>query len=199
MSEWNTRHTLLIRAKNNQDELAWEEFASYYRPYLYLVARRMNLNHHDSEEIAQMVLMKLWKKLPEFDYAQQKGRFRGWLCTVTGNTVKNFLKSQKARLARYEKVKSQEIEGYLNKVSLPEIEEIAESEWRSYIANLAWENIVDDLHENARDCFLRFSEGKKVAEIAEQLGVTEGSCYVYKKRVEQRLMKEIKKLEADLG
>ncbi|NQZ57133.1 MAG: sigma-70 family RNA polymerase sigma factor [Lentisphaeraceae bacterium] len=199
MSDWNTRHTLLIRAKNNQDEIAWEEFVSYYRPYLYLVARRMNLNHHDSEEIAQMVLIKLWKKIPEFDYSQQKGRFRGWLCTVTGNAVKNFLQSKTARLKRYEKVKRQEVEYYLDSIILPEIEQIAEREWRSYVSNLAWENIKDSLHENARDSFLLFSEGLAVAEIAERLGIVEGSAYVYKNRVEQRLIKEIKALEDDLG
>ena len=199
MTDWNTRQTLLLRAKNHEDESAWEEFVYYYRPYLYVIARRMNLNHHDAEEISQNVLIKLWDKMPDFDYSQQKGRFRGWLCTVTGNTVKNFLKSQQARLKRYEKVKRQEVEGYLNGVSLPEIETIAESEWRTYIANLAWKNVKDDLHANARDAFMMFREGKKVAEIAETVGVTEGSAYVYKKRVEQVLFKEIKRLEEEIS
>ena len=198
MTEWNTRHTLLLRAKDHEDESAWEEFVYYYRPYLYLVARRMNLSHHDAEEISQMVLLKLWDKMPSFDYSKQRGRFRGWLCTVTGNTVKNFLKSQKARLNRHEKVKREEIEGYLNGVSLPEIEEIAEREWRTYVANLAWVNVKEGLHENARDAFLMFREGKKVTEISDALGVTEGSAYVYKKRVEQVVFKEIKRLEADI-
>ena len=88
---------------------------------------------------------------------------------------------------------------YLEKVSLPEIEEIAESEWRTYIANLAWENISPDLHENAAKCFKLFNEGVEVAEIAKQLDIVEGSVYVYKKRVEQKLIKEIKSLEEDLG
>ncbi len=52
MTDWDTRQTLLLRAKNHDDESAWEEFVYYYRPYLYLIARRMNLNHHDAEEIS---------------------------------------------------------------------------------------------------------------------------------------------------
>ena len=41
-------------------------------------------------------------------------------------------------------------------------------------------------------------QGKKVAEIASEVGVTEGSAYVYKKRVEQVLFKEIKRLEEEI-
>ena len=81
MSDWSTHHTLLIRAKYNQDELAWEEFVSYHRPYLYMVPRRMKLNHHDSEGITLIFQMKLWKTLSQFDYSVKKGRLRCWLCT----------------------------------------------------------------------------------------------------------------------
>ena len=199
MSEWNTRHTLLKRARNNQDTRAWEEFVYYYRPYLYQVSRRMQLNHHDAEEVTQLSLVKLWKALPDFEYNEKKGRFRGWLCTITGNTAKTFMRSEASRNKRHDRMKNGEIEGYLDEINEPEINEIAESEWRIYVANLAWENIKGDLHNNARDAFLMFSEGVKVPEIAKRLGLADESIYVYKKRVEWRLFKEIKSLEEDLG
>ena len=68
MDTWNTRKTMLIRLQNQYDEHSWEEFVATYRQYIYNVIRRMNLNHHDALEIVQIVLIKLWKKLPEFNY-----------------------------------------------------------------------------------------------------------------------------------
>ena len=50
----------------------------------------MNLKHHECEDLSQTVLLKLWKSLPEFRYDKEKGRFRGWLCRITGNTVKSY-------------------------------------------------------------------------------------------------------------
>ena len=85
----NTRETLLQRIRNRHDEESWEDFVYYYRQYIYIICRGMGVNHHDSEELVQKVMMKAWDKLPEFEYDKKK-RFRGWLCMVTGNTVKDF-------------------------------------------------------------------------------------------------------------
>ena len=87
MDNWNTRKTMLIRLKNQYDENSWEEFVSTYKQYIYNVARRMELNHHDALEIVQLVLIKLWRKLPDFSYDNYRGKFRNWLYTVTANRV----------------------------------------------------------------------------------------------------------------
>ena len=76
---FHTRQTLLKRVKLAQDEDSWSEFTHYYEKFIYLICRRMDLNHHDSEEVVQLVLIKLWKKLPEME--SDFKRFRAWLCT----------------------------------------------------------------------------------------------------------------------
>ena len=58
MPEWNTRQTLLERIRDKHDESSWEDFVYYYKQYIYVVVRSMNLNHHDAEEIVQMVLVE---------------------------------------------------------------------------------------------------------------------------------------------
>ncbi len=199
MADWNTRQTLLEKIRDKHDENSWEDFVFYYKQYIYVVVRSMNLNHHDAEEIVQMVLLKVWEKLPDFQYDREKGRFRGWLCRVTGNIVKNFLRSRKSRINRVEKLKQQEEINYLNSVSLPEIENIASREWETYIANIAWKNIENSFNDHVKECFLLMSDEVPVAEIAVKLGISESSVYVYKKRVLDRLFAEINRLERDLG
>ena len=199
MADWNTRQTLLEKIRDKHDEDSWEDFVFYYRQYIYVVVRSMNLNHHDAEEIVQMVLLKVWEKLPDFQYDREKGRFRGWLCRVTGNIVKNYLRSRKSQINRVEKLKQQEEIHYLNSVSLPEIEKIASKEWENYIANIAWKNIENNFNEHVKECFLLMSDDIPVPDIALKLGISESSVYVYKKRVLDRLFAEINRLERDLG
>ena len=199
MAEWNTRQTLLEKIKDKHDESSWEDFVYYYKQYIYVVVRSMNLNHHDAEEIVQMVLVKVWDKLPGFQYDKEKGRFRGWLCRVTGNIVKNFLRSRKSQLNRVEKMKQQEVSNYLDNVSVPEIESIASREWENYIANMAWKNIEGGFSEHVKECFLLMSDDVPVPEIAKQMNISESSVYVYKKRVTDRLFAEINRLERELG
>ena len=88
---YKTRETLLEKIKNKHDEASWEDFVFYYRNFIYILCRRMNVNHHDSEEIVQKVLLISWNKLPEFEY-DKKQNFRGWLCQVTKNCVKDFFR-----------------------------------------------------------------------------------------------------------
>ncbi|MCH2208548.1 MAG: RNA polymerase sigma factor [Lentisphaerales bacterium] len=199
MNNWHTRLTLLEKIRDQHDETSWEDFVFYYRQYIYVVVRSMNLNHHDAEEIVQMVLVKVWDKLPEFQYDSEKGRFRGWLCRVTGNIVKNFLRSRKSQINRVEKMKQQDEEKYLNSVSLPEIEKISSREWENYIANMAWNNIEKEFTVNVRECFLLMADDIPVGDIAQKFGISESSVYVYKKRVQDRLFAEINRLENDLG
>ena len=97
-SGWQTSETLLERVKNPDDEKSWEDFVYYYRPFIYSAIRGMNIAHHDAEEICQSVLLKAWKKLPEFEYNRGKGRFRGWLCHVTGNSVRDSIRKRKTSL-----------------------------------------------------------------------------------------------------
>ena len=51
-----TRETLLERIRNRHDEQSWEDFVYYYKQYIYIICRRMGLNHHDAEEIVQKVM-----------------------------------------------------------------------------------------------------------------------------------------------
>ena len=56
-----TRLTLLAKLKDQHDQAAWLDFSNYYKPYLFAVLKRMNIDHHDSEDIIQTVLFLVWK------------------------------------------------------------------------------------------------------------------------------------------
>ena len=198
-SIYKTRLTLLDKLRDNHDDAAWADFAYYYRSYIYNIARRMNLGHDDANEIVQLVLLKSWNKLGEFNYDSEKGRFRGWLCRVTGNIIRNYFRDQKKRYVSIEEYKTEDGHDLLEQFTQPEIERIADEEWEGYIPELAWKNIREDFEENARRTYELFLDGKTPVEIAGKLGISKNTVYVHKNRIKEKLIPEIKRLKNELG
>ena len=199
MSTLNTRLTLIQKISKEQDEKLWEEFVHYYRRYLYVVVRNMNMGHHDTEEIVQSVMLKVWDKLRDFQYQPSKGKFRYWLCTIARNCVIDFIRKQQSQSRRQEGFKQKEMTNDLSNIEMPHVEEIAEREWQNYIANMALENIRPSFNEKTVNCFVLFTQGKSISEISEETGLSENSVYIYKAKVQEKLLKEVKRLEYELG
>ena len=194
-NEYVTRETLLAKIKNKHDDESWEDFVYYYKSFIYIICRKMNLNHHDSEEIVQKVLMIAWKKLPDFEYNENQN-FRGWLCKVTKDCVKQFFRFTGRQ---NNKVEMASMNNPAEKFSEPDIEKIAEEEWKTYIAGMALDNIKDKFSESVIDIFKKLSQGQSRSSVAEEAGLPANTISVYKKRVTAMLCKEIRRLYHELG
>ncbi|MCM8534069.1 MAG: sigma-70 family RNA polymerase sigma factor [Lentisphaeraceae bacterium] len=192
----NTRKTLIERVRKLKDNDSWEDFVHYYRAYIFAVIQGMGLSNQEAEDLSQKVLLKLWKSLPEFEYRPNKCKFRTWLCTVVRSVVFSDLRAKNSRGKGYERFKADSDE---DAYSLPEIEQLANQEWKSHIGKMAWENIKDCFTDKVIEAFMLFSEGLTTPEIAEKLGVEANTVNVYKKRVRDKLCKEINLLDSELA
>ena len=165
---------------------------SYYQGYLSRLARRMGLNHHDAEEIVQDVCLKAWKALPTFAYDPGRGRFRGWLWQVTANEVHARWRSRR----REAPLTAGGADGMndLPDPADPVVEKWAEEEWREHVTTVAWRNVGGEFEERTRQVFERLSKGATPESVATELGLATSSVYVYKKRVQDRLRQEIRRL-----
>ena len=194
----NTRYTLLQRLQNPNNEKSWEEFVTYYRPYIFVIIKRFNVGIQDSEELLQDVLVKIWKNISIFDPAKFECRFRTWLSVMIRNTVFNFFKSKSSKNSQ-NNVNYDDIIGKLELISDAEINEIAEKEWRNYIAKMAWQNLKANFNEVTRKIFeesmLSDIENSK---LAEKYDVSESSVRVFKMRVRKAMHKEIIRLNNEL-
>lgn len=195
MEEFQTRQTLLERIQKQHDESSWEDFVHYYRSYIYIICRRMNLPHHDSEEVVQQVLVKLWEKLPDFNYDNRK-RFRGWLCTVTGNSVKDYLRKQKTIRKTHDAAKEEDLP--VHGSSVPDIEQIAEQEWKNYISTLALEQVKKNFSQQVFGIFMKLHSGASRMQLAEEYQLPPNTISVYKRRVISALCSEIRRLEEEI-
>ncbi|MDD7986024.1 sigma-70 family RNA polymerase sigma factor [Lentisphaera marina] len=187
-----TRQTLLIRAQNDDDHDAWEEFISFYKAFIYHILQKMNVRSRDDmDDLVQDVLVKLWKGLKTYD--KSKSKFRTWISLITKNTVISFFRKKSVR-PDLVGVESAELENNFTTYSESELEEIFENEWRAYLCTIAYENIQKLFTGNALEVFKLSQEGMSSGEIAEKLGLTKESVYVLSSRVKSKFTSEVKKL-----
>jgi RNA polymerase sigma factor (sigma-70 family) len=185
-SPQNTRATLLKRLCDSRDEMSWKEFVDAYQRYLYLVIRGMKIGHHDAEDLSQTVLLAVWEKIPGFEYAPEHSKFRSWLCRIVRNKVIDHIRASVSRQKRIDELESDDA------VALPEVELIAEREWRAHVSDRAWRNVQGRFSDTVLQCFDLSRQGKSTGEIANATGVAEATIYVYKQRVKDALIHEIR-------
>jgi RNA polymerase sigma factor (sigma-70 family) len=88
-----TRRDMFEPLKRGHQE-AWQAFDGQYRPWLLAHARNDLRRPADAEDVCQIVLAKVAKAMPRFEYDPKEGRFRGWLLTILKHEVINFLRRQ---------------------------------------------------------------------------------------------------------
>jgi RNA polymerase sigma factor (sigma-70 family) len=198
-NQYQTRLTLLAKLKKTENHEAWLEFENIYRGFILSLILRMGINADDAEDISQAVLTKVWQKIEDFEYNQNKGKFHNWLAAMTRNTVKDFFRTKKNFITGRDSVEYQEQYVAIEEQVLPDIENLAREEWVLHITNLAWDNIKDDIYETKRVVFKLVSQEVPNKEIASLLGISEASVRVYKAEVFEKMRTEITRLNRELG
>jgi RNA polymerase sigma-70 factor, ECF subfamily len=183
-----TSATLLHRVRQSSDQLAWKRFVDLYTPLIFEWGCRDGLSESDASDLSQEVLIHLLTELPRFQYSPERGRFRGWLRTVTVNKCREFQRRKNLplhggddQIAEVQDDQSDrefwEIE-YQQKIMSRALQ-LMQSDFESQTWQAAWQQIVD---------------GRKPAEIATELGMSIASIYQARSRVLRQLRAELQYL-----
>ena len=84
----------LVKKFIEGDERAFNDLVKRYQQNIYWHARRMVGNHLDADEIAQQVIIVLYKKLSTFKY---KSTLKTWIYKITQTSCLNLLKKRNVR------------------------------------------------------------------------------------------------------
>ena len=193
-----TRHTLIQRLKSQNDDQAWQTFEETYRRYIYTVLRKMGVAHDEAVDLQQEILVKLWKKLPTFEYQPDKARFRTWLCRVVRNTGLNHMRKSQNENEGKESFQNKDGGSGPEDASEQVLEKMMDQEWQMYITNHAMERIRSKFSEQSVQVFERSLKGADVEDLAQEFGLKENSVYRIKNRVKERLILEIAELRREL-
>src|SRR5689334_12778884 len=86
-----TRASLLVRLRDPDDRLAWEQFVELYGSVVYRFVRRRGLQDADAADLTQEVLHAVAQRIGRWQYDPAQGTFRGWLFGMTRHKIARFL------------------------------------------------------------------------------------------------------------
>ncbi len=186
-----TRVSLLVRVRDPRDEAAWLEFVEIYAPLIFRYALRSGLQEADADDVTQEVLRTTVRTMPAFDYDPRRGRFRGWLRTLTMNQVRDHHARGQARekgsgdTGLHQWLKEQRDESESD-------EEFWEREYRERLFQWAAERVRVQFREATWRAFEETTiAGRPTEEVAGELGLSVGAVYIAKSRVLAKLKEEI--------
>ena len=78
-----TRHSLLRRMKNWEDQASWEEFFETYWKLIYGVAIKAGLREVEAQDVVQETVMTVAKNITRFEIGPERGSFKAWLLNNT--------------------------------------------------------------------------------------------------------------------
>jgi RNA polymerase sigma factor (sigma-70 family) len=186
--------TLLARLRHDpSNEAAWDDFVEQYGRHIYRWCRQWGLQDADAEDVAQEILLKLARKLRDFNY-DPKSSFRGWLKTVAHHAWRDFADGERKKRAttdehvweRLQSVEAREdLIQRLQEAFDHELLEAASVQVRLRVAPHTWEAFR-----------LVAIEGLPAADVAVKVQMQVAMVYVAKSKVQKMLQEEIEKLEA---
>jgi RNA polymerase sigma-70 factor (ECF subfamily) len=146
------------------DESALGELYDQFSPLVYGLAARVTRDWAAAEDITQDVFVRVWEDPQAFDPA--RGTWRGWLATMTHRRAVDWVRRAVVRHRRA-------ADAAAPQPPAPDPEEVAVAGTVAKSVQAA----VDDLPAAQRDAILlAYFDGKTYRQVAETLGIPEGTA-----------------------
>jgi RNA polymerase sigma-70 factor (ECF subfamily) len=163
---------------------AWERFYHIYAPLLKRFALTCRVSRTDLNDCLQEVWKELITALPDFHYDSGRGRFRSWLYTLVHSKAIDLIRSQARR-------RTQRLERQMEAVlHSPDADPVITYERQAQ--QEALQHALAALRPQVsllsyRVLYLRWIEGRTVAETAAILGLTSRQVWFRHHRVKRKL------------
>ena len=194
-----TRSTLLVRLKDLDNQQAWQEFFDVYWTLLFNFARRAGLNESDAEEVVMDTVETVARKIEDFEYNRQTGRFKSWLLTIVRFKLGDRFRKRKRQAERGEIIPLDEAsENQISVAVDTDLEKIWDAEWQKRMVDMALERVKQLVGYKQYQIFYCYViQEQDAEEVADFLEVSKSQVYVAKNRVGKIFEAELKLLAAE--
>lgn len=189
----STSPSLLARARE-QDPAAWQRLSDLYAPLVYRWARQAGLQASDAADVGQEVFQVVARRLALFRNEGPGDSFRGWLCGITKNKVREFQRRRATQahatggttaMERFQELSS----------SLPDDAEQHDDTTRSLLMRRALDTIRAEFEDSTWRAFWRTTiDERPSVEVASELNLSSAAVRQAKYRVFRRLRTEVEGL-----
>jgi RNA polymerase sigma-70 factor (ECF subfamily) len=186
----STSTGLLDRVKDRDPE-AWRRLARLYSPLVYRWARQCNLQPNDAADVVQEVFVAVARSIDSFRHDLPHSSFRGWLWTITRNQVRLHFRRGKDRPETLGGSDANYVFQHYPDL-IEQDDEPSDRTAHTSLVHRAVELIRGDFQPQTWQAFWQVAiEGRPVAEVAGELGMTSAAVRQAKYRVLCRLQDEL--------
>ena len=147
-----------------RDDTALTEVYDQFASFVYGLALRVIGDPRAAEDVSQDVFVGIWQRPEAFD--PQRGSLRTWLGTLTHRRAVDYVRREEARRRRAEREASRA-------TTTPDVEEMATALVTAERVRAALDVLPA---EQRRAIHLAYFEGKTYRQVAEVLGIPEGTA-----------------------
>jgi RNA polymerase sigma-70 factor (ECF subfamily) len=150
-----------MRLTSEGDRLAYGRLYSYYYPQLYNSLEYISKSSEEAQEVIQDVFLKIWTTKESLIMVRS---FEDYVFTLSKNLLIDRVRRKKTGLKILQSILDQPV---ISQGSSPEQQFVFKQYYSTALAAL------DQLSDQKKQIFLlRTQEGMKLAQIAEQMGIT---------------------------
>jgi RNA polymerase sigma-70 factor (ECF subfamily) len=198
--EFPSTHVSLLCDMNEGErrEEAWAAFQARYHGVIRGWCLRRGLTADAAEDMAQEVLLKLFRRLPQYTHDAGQGHFRSWLKAVVNNAITDTWRRQRRRAERGGVGGSALVER-LAEMESPEaageLSELIEDHARSTAAEVL-RRVEAKVKETTWQAFYQtMVEQRPAAQVAGELGLSVATVYKAGYRVKRMLLEEYRHVQ----
>lgn len=184
-----TRQSLIVRLQDQRNEPAWTEFVCAYEPFLTRLVRRLGTPDRHAADVTQHLLIAIAKSVDGWQADGKEASFRRWLGRVARNVVIKFMMRERKQIT------GQGGSDFLKQLAETRDDSIDTQQAQRYDQELilwAAELVRGEFRDTSWKAFWATQvEGRSVAEVSQELGVTPGSIYMSRSRIFARIRAHI--------
>lgn len=195
-----TRHSLIERLKDWEDQTSWREFFDTYWKFIYSMGIRSGLSDQEAEDVVQETVTSVAKKMPEFVYEPQRCSFKGWLMHVTRLRIMDQLRrrsphSRQPAFSNRDSTQTPTVERVADPSADKAFEGTWEEEWERNLIDAAMERVKLRVKpEHYQVFYLSTVKGLATNEVARSLQINAAHVYLIRHRLAKEVKKEIERI-----
>jgi RNA polymerase sigma-70 factor (ECF subfamily) len=192
---YKTRASVLLRLRADgtlDRQVGWNEFVTIYGSVIAGFARNAGVPPQEVDDILQDVMLGFFRQANSFEYDPSRGRFRGYLKTVTLNSIRDRHRRKRPAVGLPEQFDPASDDDRLQATW--------DHEWTSNLLRRAMEKVKATVQPKTLEAFDRYGvRGEPIASVAAALDMSEAAIRHAKMRIMHQLRDEVNKLRDEEG
>ncbi len=187
-----TRHSLIVRLRDQRNNLAWTEFVCAYEPFLMRLVQKQGTPERHVADVSQQLLIAIAKSVDGWQADGKDASFRRWLGCVARNVVIKFMTRERKQITGQG---GSDFLTLLEDVTDASVDAEQIKQYEQELILWAAEQVRSEFRENSWHAFWETQvEGRSVADVAAELGVKTGAVYMSRSRVFARIRNRIEEV-----